>query len=131
MTPLVEDYAQAVGVAGLSDERQTRLMTHLLSLNAALPSVAPVAPAVARSAAALMAADPDHLAGPTAVAQAEALARMAQLGPALMQIQAGVMALEAAGDVPADVTHGPHAAGLQRILWHLIGEASKLLERMG
>ncbi len=131
MTTLSEDYAQAIGVAGLSDERQTRLLTHLLSLNEALPNVPPVSPAVARTAAALMAADPDRLAGPTAVAQAEAVARMRQIGPALIQIQAGVMALEAVGELPAQVAHGPHTAALRRILWHLIGAASTLLDRLG
>ena len=131
MTTLTDDYAQAIGVAGLSDERQTRLLTHLLSLNEALPNVPPVSPAVARTAAALMAADPDRLAGPTALAQAAAVARVSQIGPALIQIQAGVMALEAVGDVPATVAYGPHTAALRRILWHLIGAASALLERLG
>ena len=131
MKTLTDDYAQAIGVAGLSDERQTRLLTHLLSLNEARPNVPTVSPAVARTAAALMAADPDRLAGPTAVAQAEAVARVSQIGPALIQIQTGVMALEAVGDVPSVAAHGPHTAALRRILWHLVGAASTLLDRLG
>ena len=131
MKTLTEDYAVAVGVAGLSEERQTRLLTHILSLNEALPTMPPVSPAVARSAAALLAADPDRLSGPTAVAQAEALARSSEIGPALMQIQASVMVLQELAAVPEMAVTAPHSPAMRRILWNLIGEASALLAQMG
>lgn len=128
---LPDDYAKAVAVAGLSPEQQARLLAHVASRNVALPALPPVSPAVARSAAALLAADPDRLSGPTAVAQAEALSRSGQIGPALVQIQAGVMAIRELSDVPEMAATAPHTPALRRILWHLIGEASELLAQLG
>lgn len=131
MTALPDDYVKAVAVAGLSPEQQARLLAHVASRNVALPALPPVSPAVARSAAALLAADPDRLSGPTAVAQAEALSRSGQIGPALVQIQAGVMAIRELADVPEMAATAPHTPALRRILWHLIGEASELLALLG
>lgn len=129
--PVADDYVRAVAVAGLTSDQQIRLLAHVTRRNEALPALPPVSPAVARSAAALLAADPNRLSGPTAVAQAEALSRSGQIGPALMQIQAGVMAISELAAVPEMAATAPHTPALRRILWHLIGEASELLAQMG
>ena len=125
-----DEYQNAVAVGQLSPDRQARLLAHISSRNQALPALPPVAPAVARSAAALLAADPDRLSGPTALAQAEALAQTDSLGPALMQIQASLMVLSEASRSSSAIA-GLHAVAMGRILWHLVDEASALLDRLG
>ncbi len=128
--PLRDAYEGAVAVGSLSPDRRNRLLAHIKSRNQSLPALPPVAPAVARSAAALLAADPDRLSGPTALAQAEALARDPQIGPALLQIQDSLMALSEASRSGTAID-GLHAVAMGRILWHLMDEASALLDRLG
>ena len=130
MSTFIDEYEGAVAVGGLSPDRQARLLAHIASRNQSLPALPPVAPAVARSAAALLAADPDRLSGPTALAQAEALAQAGSLGPALVQIQSSLMALSEASGSGAAID-GLHAVAMGRILWHLMDEASVLLDRLG
>ena len=131
MSDTLHAYAEAIEVVGLSPERQTRLLDHIVSLNEAMPSAEPISPAVARSAAALLAADPVRLSGPTAVAQAEALSRSGKVGPALMQIQASLMVLQELSATPELALTAPHRPALRRILWNLVEETSELLARMG
>ena len=127
--PFLDAYEGAVAVRGLNSDRQARLLDHIYSRNQALPALPPVVPAVARSAAALLAADPERLSGPTALAQAEALAQAGSIGPALMQIQSNVMVLSEAARSGAAID-GLHAVAMSRILWHLIDETSALLDRL-
>lgn len=124
--PSRADYARAAAVAGLSPERQARLVEHVLSRNVALANERPVPLAVARSAAALLAADPDRLSGPTALAQAEALAQAGQVGPALMQIQESLQVLATNGGQALGASSA-HTPALRRILQHLVAEATGLL----
>jgi hypothetical protein len=125
-----DEYAHAVSVPSLGLDRQARLVAHILCRNQSLTSQPAVSLGVARSAAALLAADPDRLSGPTALAQAEALAQATQFGPALMQIQSSLMVLAAVSG-PGAAVDGLHAAAMGRILWNLIDEASSLLDRLG
>src|SRR5258708_13198369 len=82
-----DDYAHAVSVPRLSLDRQARLVAHIQCRNQSLSSQPAVSLGVARSAAALLAADPDRLSGPPPLAQAEALAPATHFGPARTQIQ--------------------------------------------
>ncbi len=86
-----ESYARAVEIPGLDPERQVSLVEHIQSRNRALSNSPPVTPVVARFAAVLLAADPDHrLASPTALAPAEVLAALPEIGPALIRLQDGL-----------------------------------------
>jgi hypothetical protein len=121
----LDDYASAVDVPGLDSARVRLLVEHILSRNQALVDRPPVPLAVARCAAALMAAD-EKLPSPMALAQAEALAQTPEIGPALMTIQENLMALtqQVSGDSPEAGI--PQQAAV-RVLRHLIAEGTRLM----
>ena len=123
-------YARAVEIPGLDPERQVSLVEHIQSRNQALSNSSPITPAVARYAAVLLAADPDHrLASPTALAQAEVLAGLPEIGPALIRLQEGVMGLGALEDREL-VRFEAQRAALQRLLRHVLKEVSDLMKRL-
>jgi hypothetical protein len=86
-------YERAVAVPGLSAERQAALVAHIVSRNQALAGQPQLPRSTARCAAALLAADPEgRLSGPTALAQAELLARL-PLGRIVDSLQTEIMTL--------------------------------------
>jgi hypothetical protein len=93
MTVDAADYAAVVQVSGLPPEVQARLVEHILRSNAALPERDPVSLPTARCAATLIAAAPNRLSVPLALAQALTLARQPVLGPALMHLYEGLQDL--------------------------------------
>jgi hypothetical protein len=123
MTP--DDYTSAVDVPGLDLARARLLVEHILSRNRALVECSPVPLAVARCAAALMAAD-EKLPSPMALAQAEALAQLPEVGPALMSMQENLMVVfKRLGGAFKD--DGIQRQTVARVLRHLIAEGARLL----
>ena len=123
------DYASAVQIPGLDVERGRQLVEHILRSNHAFPDCPPIPLPVARCAAALLAADPDRLSSPTALAQAVALAQKPKIGPAVMHLHEGLMLL--AELTAADLaTVGTHQFALRRSLQCLIERASELIRSL-
>jgi hypothetical protein len=103
-------YQRAVSVPGLAEERRRALLEQITRRNQALAGEKPLARGVARCAAALLAADPEQrLASPTALAQAELLARL-PAGRALEHLQAGLIALQSLNANDLAVPGAPRSA---------------------
>ncbi len=128
-SPTMKDYSCAVELPGLEPVRARQLVAHIASRNSTLADRPPVSEGVARCAAALLLAEPVRLASPTALAQAEALATVPALGPALMNLQAGALAM-AGLDVQTVAAAGPQRSAARHILRHLIAECSTLLNSL-
>ena len=125
-----ETYAGAVEIPGLDPDRRCSLIEHIYRRNQALPNHRPVPPTIARYAAVLLAADPDQrLASPTALAQAEVLAEMPQVGPALLRLQEGLMGLGAL-ETRELVRFEAQRAALQRLLRHMLREVYELMGKL-
>jgi hypothetical protein len=123
------DYASAVQIHGLDVKRGRQLVEHILRSNHAFPDCPPIPLPVARCAAALLAADPDRLSSPTALAQAAALAQKPKIGPAVMHLHEGLMLL--AELTAADFTvAGTHQFAFRRSLQYLVEKASELIQRL-
>jgi len=121
----LEEYASAVDVPGLDSARAQPLVEHILSRNQVLVERPPVPLAVARCAAALMAAD-DKLPSPMALAQAEALAEIPEVGPALMSIQDNLMVIS--GRLSKIFKgEGMQRLAMARVLRHLIADGTRLI----
>lgn len=123
------DYSSAIQIPGLDGERGQHLVEHILRSNEALPDRPPIPLPVARCAAALLAAEPNRLSGPTALAQAIALTQKPKVGPAVMHLHEGLMLL---GDLgPSELaTVGTHQFALRRSLQYLIERATELIGRL-
>ena len=127
MTP--EDYTAAVTVPGLDSARAQPLLSHILSRNQALTERPPVPAAVARCAAALMAED-ERLPSPMALAQAEALAQIPDVGSALMSIQENLMLISNLISKKLGVAfkdEGMQRQAMARVLRHLIADGTQLM----
>jgi nucleotide-binding universal stress UspA family protein len=130
-SPLVtqDDYASAVQIPSLDVERGRQLVEHILRSNHAFPDCPPIPLPVARCAAALLAADPDRLSSPTALAQAAALAQKPKIGPAVMHLHEGLMLLAELRAADLAVV-GTHQFTLRRSLQYLVERASELIQRL-
>jgi hypothetical protein len=124
-------YAQAVSIPGLEPERQGTLVEHILSRNRALPDRPPVPLAVSRCAAALLAADgKQRLSSPTALAQAETVAHMPNVGSTFIKLQESLMEME--GWEADDLARpGIPQDAVRLVLEHLTREALSLMKRLG
>ncbi len=124
----LDDYTAAITIPGLDPARARTLVEHLLSRNRALSDRPPVSAAVARCAAALMLED-ERLPSPMALAQAEALAQMPEVGPALINIQENLISLS--GKVNQFLSEASiQRWAAERILRHLMAEASELIHQL-
>lgn len=121
----LDDYTVVVTVPGLDPARARTLVEHMLSRNRALSDRPPVPATVARCAAALLLED-ERLPSPMALAQAEALAQMPEVGPALMSIQENLMAIARQLSGASQEVGIPHQATV-RVLRHLIAEGTRLM----
>lgn len=120
------DYARAVQIPGLAQERSQQLVAHIRRSNEALSERPPIPLAVARCAAVLLAADPDRLSCPTALAQASALAQSPRIGPALMYLHEGLMQMDGLSE--ADVAGlGTHCHAFRRSLLHVAQKVTDIL----
>ena len=123
------DYTAAVQVAGLRADVQARLVEHIGRSNAAQPEREPAPLPVARCAAMLLAAAPERLSVPLALAQALTLARQPGLGPALMHLHEGLQGLT---QLPAEDLTGLrlHAQAITSALQAIQKEIAGLLGRV-
>ena len=123
------DYTAAVQVSGLRPDVQARLVEHITRSNAAQQEREPAPLAVARCAAMLLAAAPEKLSVPLALAQALTLARQPGLGPALMHLHEGLQGLT---QLPAQDLAGLrlHAQAVTSALHTLQREIADLLTRV-
>jgi hypothetical protein len=120
-------YERAVAVPGLAEDRRRALLEQITRRNQTLAGEKPLAKAIARCAAALMAADSEQrLASPAALAQAELLARL-PAGRALEQLQSGLIALQTL-NASELATHGAPRSALCLLLRHVQREASELMD---
>jgi hypothetical protein len=121
MDDRIARYTEAASVPSLAAERAARLVEHVASL----PE--PASLEVVRLTAALMAAQ-ERLSSPTALAQARAVARLPQLGDALLEVQRGLMAL---GDCTGEgLLDGLQREAAHRLVLHLVAEATSLAGRL-
>jgi hypothetical protein len=123
------DYTAAVQITGLRADVQARLVEHIGRNNAAQPEREPSPLAVARCAAMLLAAAPERLSVPLALAQALTLARQPGLGPALMHLHEGLQEL-ALLRVEDLTSLRLHAQVVTSSLRSLQGEIADLLTRI-
>ncbi len=129
-SPTAEHYLRALNVTGLDSDRRQRLLEHLLRSNELQPERPPVAVGLARCAAALLAMDPGRrVSAPTALAQAEALARLPGGGQALMQQHESLLALM---ELARGGWGGPglHRGALRRALLYVRAEIQALAESL-
>ena len=129
--PTVEHYLMALNVAGLEPDRRQRLLDHIVRSNELQPDRPPVAPGLARCAAALLATDPDRrVSVPTALAQAEALAALPEgAGLALIQQQESLQTLVALARAGWG-GKGLHRGALRRTLMYLMMEMQWLVKSL-
>ncbi len=126
-SPTAEDYLRALNVVGLAPDRRQRLLEHILRSNELQADHPPVVAGLARCAAALLAMDPERrVSAPTALAQAEALARLpGGGGQALVQqhesLQALVELARSGWGCP-----GLHRGALRRALQYVSAEIQTL-----
>lgn len=125
--PVDTAYAGAVQVSGLEPARRDQLVQHILRSNAACPERPLISLTVARCAAALLAAGPDRLSCPTALAQAAALAGHPRVGPALLNFQEGLMHLDGLTEHDL-VTLGTYRHAFQDSLTHVLEKMLAALE---
>lgn len=125
MTPA--DYAAALAVAGLPADKARALHAHLDRRNA-VSDRPPVTVAVARVAAILLAAEPDRLSVPTALAEAESVAGAPGLGDAVSALETGLLALARAVHRGGGVGLGGNA--LRTVLAFTRAEAERLLQAL-
>jgi hypothetical protein len=121
----MDKYASALDVPGLDFACALPLAEHILSRNQELVDRSPAPLAVARCAAALMAAD-EKLPSPMALAQAEVLAQIPEVGPALMNIQGNLMTITQQLGGTSDEVGFPREAAM-RVLRHLIEDGTRLM----
>ncbi len=130
-SPTAEDYLRALNITGLDGDRRQRLLEHILRSNELQPDRPPVAAGLARCAAALLAMDPGRrVSAPTALAQAEALARLpGGSGQALIQQHESLLALV---ELARSGWGGPglHRGALRRALLYVRAEIQALAESL-
>lgn len=127
MTWSLDDYASAIAVRGLPGDRRQRLLDHLQQSIRLAPEARPISPAVARCAAVLLAVDSgQRLSAPTAVAQAEALAAIPEMGEALVQVFEGTAVLGGAGGAERLGPGSVHRSGFARALRFLAAELERV-----
>ncbi len=126
-----EHYLRALNVVGLDPDRRQHLLEHILRSNELQPDHAPVAIGLARCAAALLAMDPERrVSAPTALAQAEALARLSGGGgQALIQQHESLLAL---AELARSGWGGPglHRGALRRALQYVSAEIQTLTQSL-
>ncbi len=126
-TPTAEHYLRALNVTGLDSDRRQRLLEHILRSNELQADHPPVVAGLARCAAALLAMDPGRrVSAPTALAQAEALARLpGGSGQALIQQHESLLALV---ELARSGWGGPglHRGALRRTLQYVSAEIQAL-----
>ncbi len=127
-----KDYKAFVQVRGLPPQVQARLVEHILRSNAALPDRDPVSLPTARCAATLIAAAPEHLSVPLALAQSLTLARQPALGPAVMHLHEGLQDLaQLRTDELASLRlHAQLVSGALQILQSEISDLLKRVQAM-
>jgi hypothetical protein len=129
MSIRTRSYQRAVNVPGLAEDRRRALLEQIVRRNQVLKGEKPLSRGVARCAATLLAADPEQrLASPTALAQAELLARL-PAGRALEHLQAGLIALQALSANDLAVPGAPRSA-LCLILRQVQRSAAEVLDTL-
>ena len=123
------DYTSAVQVPGLEHERGQQLVAHIQHSNKALSERPPLSLAVARCAAILLASYPDRLSGPTALAQATALAHHPKVGPALIALHEGLMQMDGLSETDL-ASLGTHRYAFRRTLAHALQKVTAVLQML-
>jgi hypothetical protein len=120
-------YDGALDLAELSRDKRQRLLDHIACTNALRPADAPLAPAIAHCAALLLGDDRNqHVAVPTALALAEALCALPDIGPAVTALCDGAMALGRAELGELGISRG----SLRRFLSRMIIEMNTLAQAL-